>query len=813
MLHVPVCRGGLCSLALMLALTTPVPAGDWPGTRLAALHGPAAVDEPLAPEGLGGRATVPEGTGVTRAQLLNIENVTADALRIRGIARASGWVVIRVGDRRAVRALADASGHWKLQLSPGLTPGAHRLRLFALEPLAVGDGAMAEPEARHRLRDVLDDEVRLWIPEGDGGRLQIGFVRDNDTRQRAVALAKAGTQAFDAFFSGSLPVPSAGFHPQQTGSAPDLAQGARGHVRLAQAGGEPRNDAAGAALQWLERSNKAYQQQVVPRLSEGGSRMNAAARPQRRPDGERRPEGGILPAGTMEEWLARARRAYGREIVPRLTGERALGGLVRERVRVVDDGRGGETPEEAERRRQEAAARAAEERRRAEAARRNAETEAQRIARENAAAAEEARLAAERERRDRERREALERQKAEELAADARRNAAAALAAAERARQRAAEQAAAEAEAKRLAAERERAEAEREARLARESEEARRLAEAERARLERERLAGLREEIERRAREARERAAAEAREERERAAREQAAREQAEREQAERERAERERAERERAEREAAARERRDAELSAERERERLARLEAERDAARRREEAALREAVQARRLAAEQERERLAEERAREERERAERARRARERDALLARRDGRGREVPVVRRPMPEVPVRRPEGNRTWQPVERPVPERRPVVARGERPRAEPVLPVRRPSGVERGIRTSARERPASGGDGGQSGPRRVLRVQRVVRKRRHRRARRYARCNWRAGRRIHPPGTYVVSRGDSLWRISRRHYRLGRRYRRIYRANRRKVRNPNLIYPCQNLYIPRTRRGWRR
>lgn len=62
--------------------------------------------------------------------------------------------------------------------------------------------------------------------------------------------------------------------------------------------------------------------------------------------------------------------------------------------------------------------------------------------------------------------------------------------------------------------------------------------------------------------------------------------------------------------------------------------------------------------------------------------------------------------------------------------------------------------------------------------------------------------------AGRRIHPPGRYTVARGDSLWRISARHYRAGRLYKKIYRANRRIIRVPRLIYPCQRFYVPRWR-----
>ena len=59
--------------------------------------------------------------------------------------------------------------------------------------------------------------------------------------------------------------------------------------------------------------------------------------------------------------------------------------------------------------------------------------------------------------------------------------------------------------------------------------------------------------------------------------------------------------------------------------------------------------------------------------------------------------------------------------------------------------------------------------------------------------------------AGRLVTPPAHYVVKRGDSLWRISERHYRKGRYYRVIYRANRGRIADPQLIYPCQRFFLP--------
>ncbi|MGH1418104.1 MAG: LysM peptidoglycan-binding domain-containing protein [Hyphomicrobiaceae bacterium] len=75
------------------------------------------------------------------------------------------------------------------------------------------------------------------------------------------------------------------------------------------------------------------------------------------------------------------------------------------------------------------------------------------------------------------------------------------------------------------------------------------------------------------------------------------------------------------------------------------------------------------------------------------------------------------------------------------------------------------------------------------------------------RHRpRARKYS-CRYREGRRVRRlPGRYTVKKGDTLWKIARRHYRSGHKYRRIVRANRGKFRNSNRIYPCQRLYLPK-------
>ena len=51
----------------------------------------------------------------------------------------------------------------------------------------------------------------------------------------------------------------------------------------------------------------------------------------------------------------------------------------------------------------------------------------------------------------------------------------------------------------------------------------------------------------------------------------------------------------------------------------------------------------------------------------------------------------------------------------------------------------------------------------------------------------------------------GSRVVSRGDSLWALSRLAYGDGARYAVIFNANREKIRNPNLIYPGQTVLVP--------
>jgi len=51
----------------------------------------------------------------------------------------------------------------------------------------------------------------------------------------------------------------------------------------------------------------------------------------------------------------------------------------------------------------------------------------------------------------------------------------------------------------------------------------------------------------------------------------------------------------------------------------------------------------------------------------------------------------------------------------------------------------------------------------------------------------------------------GTYVVVEGDSLSKIAKRQYGDAQKWRRIYEANRDLIKDPDLIYPGQQLRIP--------
>ena len=50
-----------------------------------------------------------------------------------------------------------------------------------------------------------------------------------------------------------------------------------------------------------------------------------------------------------------------------------------------------------------------------------------------------------------------------------------------------------------------------------------------------------------------------------------------------------------------------------------------------------------------------------------------------------------------------------------------------------------------------------------------------------------------------------TYVVASGDSLSKIAKREYGDASKWRRIYEANKDLIKNPDLIYPGQELKVP--------
>jgi len=51
-----------------------------------------------------------------------------------------------------------------------------------------------------------------------------------------------------------------------------------------------------------------------------------------------------------------------------------------------------------------------------------------------------------------------------------------------------------------------------------------------------------------------------------------------------------------------------------------------------------------------------------------------------------------------------------------------------------------------------------------------------------------------------------TYIVVKGDSLSKIAKREYGDANKWRTIYEANKDLIKDPDLIYPGQELKVPR-------
>ena len=52
---------------------------------------------------------------------------------------------------------------------------------------------------------------------------------------------------------------------------------------------------------------------------------------------------------------------------------------------------------------------------------------------------------------------------------------------------------------------------------------------------------------------------------------------------------------------------------------------------------------------------------------------------------------------------------------------------------------------------------------------------------------------------------PVFYTVQSGDSLWKIASRHYGDGNKWNALFEANKEVIKNPDLIYPGQQIRVP--------
>ncbi len=747
-------------------------------------------DPASGPPNVRGRAQGFAGPAPAAAERMN-RAARFDRLRLsqrtgRGLFSGDGEpnarIVLLSSDRPIATTRADAAGKWRIAAHLGPLGGVHE---FALEQR--GSDA---PHFRSGAR------LRLHVPEGYRHTIDVRS-KEVDTGFRFVAvradgddLGSASSRRFDEFFvdrpsgEGVAGMTGPDATPDRKDGLQDVARPTAEKQRDMQLA-DRSNDVLQPAWRWLADANRSYHRDVVPRIRRGGGYGNgvptddidgpsdtARSAPDDAPIRERSvdrrpvrvaerdtqdrpaPDSGV--AAGLSDWLRAARQGYSKEVVPRLKGQLPPSEV---REREVDPE---ETADERDRRlarerdlRERAAERAEEERLTAERRRREAE-EARRVAEAEA-------------RRIAEQRRQAERAEQRKVEAE---------------RQRVLE---------RRAEERRRAELDREAQLEREQEE------AERAALERQRRAELE------------------------AARESAA---ARRAEAVRARADAERERRDDTIAQAEALKRR---LAAQRRREREAKLrDRARDLARRRARLAELEAARDRENAR----------KAREARDRERREREARERQ-LAAREETRS-IIPAIpgifQRPVAPLPDPRVTGlnagtrgdeggGRTIETVRagnrtRFTQRNTQIEFRTSRPVEEAAGPAQSSASPDPSSTDVAPPVPGQqtrtarrGQAPRQPAKRRTQRMSnlrsRLLGRKAKLRSSRRTRCHPRAGRRINPPGTYVVRRGDSLWRISRRHYKLGRLYRRIYRANRGKISRANLIYPCQRFHLPAKRR----
>ena len=52
---------------------------------------------------------------------------------------------------------------------------------------------------------------------------------------------------------------------------------------------------------------------------------------------------------------------------------------------------------------------------------------------------------------------------------------------------------------------------------------------------------------------------------------------------------------------------------------------------------------------------------------------------------------------------------------------------------------------------------------------------------------------------------PVFYTIQSGDSLWKIASRHYGDGNKWNALFEANREVIKDPDLIYPGQQIRVP--------